>query len=239
MKRCCRMIIVVVVLGVFLVAPAIADTLLLADFTGLTVGQPVGLGGPALGQPDESENCVATIRNAPFPSTCLEVDDESPFGTGGVHFSFLAAAEVTTGPVEIAVKLWFGSLDNYYFYVREPGFAARDFTSLTFGADGSVTANDAAGFAGLVGTYEAGRAIELIVIHDLDAGTYDIWWDGALALDDRAHGVVGVGVGGVYAGIGHDFDLDGLLYLDDLFVTTGPLTANESRTWGEIKATWR
>jgi hypothetical protein len=238
MKRCSWMMIAVGVL-VVTVAPAVADTLLLADFAGMTAGQPVGLGGPTLGEPDLNENCVSTIRDAPFPTTCLEMDDEAAFGTGGVHFSFLENAEVTTGPVEIAVKLWFAESDNYYLYVREPSHAASAFNNLDFTADGTVIAGDAAGSAGTIGTYATGRAIELIIVHDLDAGTYDIWWDGALVVDDRAHGVVGAGVGGVYIGIGHDSDLDGLFYMDDLLITTGPLTPTESRTWGAVKSTWR
>jgi hypothetical protein len=238
MKRCGSLLIVLGALAIA-AAPAAAETLLSVDLTGMTAGQPVGTGGPALGEPDTYSNCVSTIRDTPFPTTCLELDDETDFGIGGAHFAFLGNAEVTSGPVEIAVKLWFGELDNYFFYVREPSFAANEFNSIEFRADGSVTAYDAAGMAGAVGTYDTGRAIELIIVHDLDAHTYDIWWDGALVMDNRAHGVVGAGVGGVYVGIGHDLDLSGIFYLDDLLVTTGPLTASESRTWGEVKANWR
>jgi hypothetical protein len=238
MKRGFSIAIAVAVLTVVGV-PAIADTLLWADFAGMTAGQPVGLGGPTLGEPDANDNCVSTIRDAPFPTTCLELDDEADFGTGGVHFSFLENTEVISGPVEIAVKLWFAEVDNYYLYVREPSHATHMFTNLDFMADGAVVASDAAGSVGIIGTYETGRAIELIIVHDLDTRTYDLWWDGTQVVDDRAHGVVGAGVGGVYIGIGHDSDLNGLFYMDDLLATTGPLTPTESRTWGAVKTTWR
>ena len=238
MKRGFSMTTAVVVLAV-IAAPTVADTLLSADFAGMTAGQPVGLGGPNLGEPDSNDNCVSTIRDTPFPTTCLEMDDETDFGSGGVHFSFLENAEVTSGPVEIAVKLWFAEVDNYSLYVREPLHAGSAFTNIVFTSDGTVMAGDAAGSAGAIGTYATGRAIELIIVHDMDTRTYDVWWDGTLVLDDRAHGVVGAGVGGVYIGIGHDSDRDGLFYMDDLLVTTGPLTPAESRTWGAVKTTWR
>jgi hypothetical protein len=197
-------------------APAGADTLLSADFSGMTAGQPVGTGGPTAGEPD----------------------DENSVSTGAVHFGFLDDAEVTTGVVEIFAKFWFTEHESFTFSVREPHFAAYSFTDISFGDDGSVSVNDAAGFAGMAGTDETGRAIEMFVIHDLDAGTYDIWRDGALVLDDRAHGIVGHGVGGLYAGINWDPDLDGVFYMDDLHGTTGPFTANESMTWGDVKTTW-
>lgn len=238
MKQCCWMLIAACVL-VWAAAPAGADTLLSVDFSGMTVGQPVGTGGPTVGEPDDIQGCATAIREAPFPTTCLEMDDENSTGSGSVHFGFLDDTEVTTGRVEISAKFWFTEYESFAFMVREPHFAAHTFTDLVFGDDGSINAHDATGFAGTVGTYETGRAIEMFIIHDLDAGTYDVWWDGELVLDDRVHGIVGHGVGGLYAGIDWDPDVDGVFYLDDLHVTTGPFTANESRTWGGVKATWR
>jgi hypothetical protein len=219
--------------------PAAADTLLSAGFSGMTAGQPVGTGGPTVGEPDNIQGCVATIRGTPFPTTCLEMDDENSVGSGAVHFGFLDDAEVTTGVVEISAKFWFTEYESFTFSVREPHFAAHSFTDVYFGEDGSVFVNDAAGPAGVVGAYQLGRAFEMFIIHDLDAGTYDIWWDGALTLNDRAHGIVGHGVGGLYAGIDWDPDVDGVFYMDDLHVTTGPFTANESMTWGAVKTIWR
>ncbi len=61
-------------------APTSADTLLSADFEGMTVDQPVGTGGPTLGEPVHNSNCVSTIRDAPFASNCLELDDETVLG---------------------------------------------------------------------------------------------------------------------------------------------------------------
>jgi hypothetical protein len=238
MKRCSWMLIVAGALAIA-AAPAVAEILLSADFTGMTAGQPVGIGGPTVGEPVSNFNCVSTIRDAPFPTTCLEMDDETAFGTGEVKFSFLGDAEVTAGQVEISVKLWFAVYEEYFFYVREQNFAAHSFNTIYFQGSGDVYVSDAAGAVGVVGHYDTGRAIELRIVHDLDAGTYDIWFDGLRVVDDRAHGIVGSGIGGVYVGINHDANLDGIFYMDDLLVATGPFAANEDRAWGGVKAAWR
>ncbi len=237
MRRIYGMIVVLCVCA--FAATAGAATLLSADFAGLTPGQPVGLGGPTVGEPVSVSNCLATIRSAPFPSNCLEFDDEADFGTGGAVFEFLEDAEVTTGTVTVSAKLWFAEFDGYYFHLREHGGAAKSFNTIYLQESGAVLATDAAGSAGVVGHYEIGRVIELHIVHDLDARTYDLWWDGVLVVNDRAHGVVDRGIGGVYTGIDHDADLDGIFSLDDLLVTTGPITANEAGSWGGVKAAWR
>ncbi|MBC8424781.1 hypothetical protein H8E07_11720 [bacterium] len=229
--------ILILVLGA--AGTASAAVLLSADFEGMTVGQPIGVGGAALGEPVDNYNCVSTIRDAPFPSTCLEMDDETDFATGGVTFEFLESAEVTEGIVQISARLWFAEMDGYYVYVREQGSAAESFNTLYFQFDGDIMASDASGSLGSIGLYEIGHAMELRIIHDLDAGTYDIWWDGSPAVEGRAHGIVGRGVGGLLCGIDHDADLDGLFYMDDLLVETGPITPNETATWSSVKSAWR
>jgi hypothetical protein len=220
-------------------APALSATLLSADFTGMTPGQPVGTGGPTVGEPVSTDNCVATIRDAPFPSTCLEIDDETTFGTGGVTFSFLDDAEVTAGFVEISAKLWFAEDNRYYFYVREHGSAASSYFTMYMQEGGNVVATDEAGSLGVVGQFTTGRAIALRLVFDQDARTYDLWWDGTQVLNDRAHGIADRGIGSVLMGIDHDSDLGGLLLADDLLVQSGPITAGEDGTWSGVKATWR
>jgi len=220
-------------------APAAAETLLSADFTGLTPGQPLGSGGPAVGEPVSISNCVATVRDAPFPSTCLEIDDETAFGTGGATFEFLDDAEVTAGGVEISAKFWFAEDNRYYFYVRENGGAASSFLTMYLQEGGAIVANDQVGSLGVVGQFTTGRVYELRLVFDQDARTYDLWWDGTRTVSDRAHGVADRGVGSVLMGIDHDSDLGGLLYVDDLLVQSGPVTAAEDGSWSGIKAAWR
>lgn len=229
----------ILILSLAVAAQVAAASVLSADLEGMTVGQPVGTGGAALGEPVDNYNCVSTIRDAPFPTICLELDDETDFGTGGVTFEFLDSVEPHDGVLEISVQLWFAEMDDYYVYVREQGGASDSFNTLYFHDDGDITANDEAGVLGNIGTFETGRAMELRITHFLELGTYDLWWDGERVVEQRAHGVSEGGIGGVLMGIDHDTDLDGLLYVDDLLVTHGPMAPNETDSWGGVKSTWR
>jgi hypothetical protein len=218
--------------------PGGAAVLLDADFEGQTVDQPVGLGGAAAGEPVDVYNCVATVRNAPFPSTCLEIDDETDFGTGYVIFGLLDDTEVVSGTVAIDLDFWFAEINGYVFGVREYDTSMFSFNTIYINVIGQVRFNDANGYTGVFGTYEPGRAIHMRIIHDLDAGTYDLWWDGEKLLDDRAHGITERGIGTVMMGTDHDLDLDGLMYIDNLKVETEVSTAHETAAWGDVKAHW-
>ncbi len=222
-----------------LAATAQAGTALDADFEGMTPDETIGTGGPALGEPIALYNCVTTVRSAPLPSTCLEFDDETDYGSGYATFEFLDDIEIMSGTVEISATLWFAEQNGYLFSVREHGHNAAQLTSITISGNGNVYVNDANGSLGDVAVYDLGRAIELRIEHDLDAGTYDLWWDGALVVDDRAHGVTEYGIGRLLIGINHDPDLDGLFYMDDLLVEASIITANSAESWGTVKATWR
>ncbi|TAH46345.1 MAG: hypothetical protein EYC71_03980 [Gammaproteobacteria bacterium] len=61
--------------------------------------------------------------------------------------------------------------------------------------NGTISANDENGPAGQIGNYSAGQILRISIEHDLDAGTYDVLLNDTLLLDDRAHGVVGEGIG--------------------------------------------
>jgi len=222
----------------FLTTSASAEVILSVDFESMTVDQPAGEGGAAVGEP-VNNYIGAMVRDAPFPSNCLEIVDDQDYIGDSVGFEFLDSVEVTEGMVEITVQLWFAELNRYTVSVREQGTASHSFNSLSFGITGDVQARDAAGVMPVFGQYEAGRAIELRIVHNLDTGLYDIWWDGAPVIVDRAHGIVDRGVGGLYFGFGHDSDLDGIMYMDDLLVEAGPATADEDHTWSRVKAIWR
>ena len=222
----------------FAALPAVAGTVLHADFDSQTVDQPIGTGGPTVGEP-VSLSCVAVVRDTPFPSNCLEFDDEQDFGTAGAIFEFLNDVEVTEGTVEISLDFWFAEMEGYYYYTRQQGSASASFNTIYFQDDGDVISNDANGSLGTIAQYETGRSINLRIEHDLDAGTYDIWWDGALIIDDRAHGIVGHGVGGVYMGFDHDTDLDGIMYVDNIHVEASSVTSDEAGTWSGVKSAWR
>lgn len=219
-------------------APAAALTVLDVDFEGEPLDQIIGLGGAAAGQPVDYYNTVPTVRDGPMGSACLEMTDITDFGAGDVRFEFLDGIEVTTGSVEISCDVWAGVQDDYKIDVREQSGSTRSFLSIYLRDTGTAYFNDAAGSI-TAADWEAGRAIHLRVVFDMDAGTYNLWWDRRLTILGRAHGITDRGVGSVGFGPDHDVDLDGLFYVDDLRVETEVPTAAESAGWGEIKSLWR
>ncbi len=219
-------------------APAAADIILDVDFEGQPLDQVIGTGGAAAGQPYDIYNCTPIVRDGPMGSYCLEIEDIADFGTGNVLFAFLDDAEIVTGTVEIVCDLWFDYLELYHFYVREQGSSGQEFLTAYFLDGGAVAFHDQSGFAGSA-TYEVGRSIRLRVLYDIDAGTYDLWWDGTRVITDRAHGIVGRGVGSIIVGTDHDEDLDGLFYIDDLRVETDVSTPTTATDWGSLKLLWK
>lgn len=214
--------------------PASAGIVLSADFEGKTVDQPIGEGGPAVGEP-VFQSSAGMVRNAPFPSNCLEFKDDRDFGTAGARFEFLEDVEITTGILTISADLWFSELNGYYYYTRENGTAAKSFNTVYFTSGGTVISNDATGSLGTIGQYTPGRSYALRIEHDLDTGLYDLWWDGNLVVSDRAHGNTGRGIGTLWFGFDHDSDLLGSVYVDNILVEATSQVTNQEASWGQVK----
>ena len=73
--------------------------------------------------------------------------------------------------------------------------------------------------------YSAGQVLVFEFIYDLDAGTYDLLLNNVRLIDDRAHGVVGRGIGSVWIGTDPATASTSALFLDDLSVTRPSLLA--------------
>jgi hypothetical protein len=109
-------------------------------------------------------------------------------------------------------------IDDYNFRVRERLSAAHIFSDLLMFEYGYVICEDDNGMSEWYDFYDAQRVYDIMFMHNLDAGTYDFWFDGQKVIDDRAHGVIGAGIGTVIAGCHNDADLDGALHIDNLYV---------------------
>jgi hypothetical protein len=219
--------------------PASASILLQADFSGHTPGATLGVGGAAAGEPVAFGNCTPVVVDAPLPGNAVAVADTADYGTGTLTFEWLAGAEITSGVVTISTTLWFDSMDRYAYYVREHGSSAKSFATIMFQADGDVYVWDAAGVVGAVAAYTAGTAHLMQLVYDMNAGTYDVLWDGALVLEDRAHGIADRGIGRVIIGFDHDADVTGIVYFDDLIVELDDASPVEESTWTRVKDGWR
>jgi hypothetical protein len=203
--------------------PALADVYLEANFNNKRVGIPIGTGGAELGEPIEvGAAIIATVEADPMPTPFLQIQDNDDYYAGSATFEFLGNVEVTTGFVEVCANLWFPEYEQFHLRIREQGGYSEVFTNLDFTSSGFVYCSDAAGNVGNIGTYETGRHFPVRIAHNLDAGFYTVYLDGAVVLSMRYHGVVGHGIGRVLFGCANDADYDGLMYVDDLFVADYP-----------------
>jgi hypothetical protein len=223
-----------IALALLVALPAIAlsdTTYLVADFDDQPLDVPIATGGAALGQPVTVDPFItATVRDAPFPTPCLEIVDQHDYAAGYARFEFLDSAEPMSGMVTIRCSLWFSSFDEgsgYLICLREQGSSACSFCDLHFTPGGQIYAYDQDSNQGIIATYELGRAIPIIISVNLDAATYDIWVDGLPVVVGNTHGVIGRGIGAVLVGCSHDPDVGDGYFLDDLVVTDEvvPVTA--------------
>ena len=171
-------------------------TLLLADFNDKTVGQPIGTGGAAVGEPAYIDFGVSAIVEQPVGANrVLALEADALPSASGAVFKLLGGTRIEEGTAVISVALAFPSLCSFNLYVRERDSSAQNFTTLVLSSDGSISAVDENGPVGQIGNYSAGQILRISIEHDLDAGTYDVLLNDAVLLDDRAHGVVGEAIG--------------------------------------------
>ena len=120
-------------------AQAVNVSLFDADFNSEPLDQPIAIGGPEFGEPDQVDSHVsAIVRAAPRPSPSLELAQLQAGQVHSARFQFLDDAEITHGDVTIRLTLWPDSLDFYIVDVREHGSAAKTFLSMTLDSVGRI-----------------------------------------------------------------------------------------------------
>ncbi|MFO7652293.1 MAG: hypothetical protein R6X25_00560 [Candidatus Krumholzibacteriia bacterium] len=221
-------------------APAAADVILQADFTYHTIGEVIGVGGAAAGEPVDLGGTDAIVALAPTISNALKLTDRWTDQAAYVQFEFINNVEVTTGQVTLQATLSFSNHNNCSFSVREQGGRASNFADLIFKSDGAVHWSDAGTPETAVDTYVTNTAYDVVFVFDLDAGTYSLTVNGEPRLTDQPIGVTsGRGIGGFYVGIDNDPDTTGMLFIDDILVTTTAQVAADPLTWTAVKGIYR
>ncbi|MBU1702044.1 MAG: T9SS type A sorting domain-containing protein [Candidatus Eisenbacteria bacterium] len=195
-----------------------------ANFNNKANNTYIGFGGPEFGEPVGITPFFDSgiVRYSPMPTPSLELEDKDPSAARSIQFEFFDDAEIDTGLLFLAAHFWFESLDNYFIYIRENGGASQTFTNISFGDDGMIQCYDVGGVAANFGPYEPGRVYPLLLAYDMDAGTYDVFFDDELIVEDEPHNITGYGIGGMYFGIGHDPDTTGVFYVDNIYAGAAP-----------------
>ncbi|HQW80426.1 MAG: hypothetical protein IPF83_14270 [Rhodanobacteraceae bacterium] len=202
--------------------------LLVADFNDRTLNVQIGSGGAVVGEPVSiSSGLQAVVRPAGvLPTPSLQLKQSATGAARFATFEFLGGEEVTTGKLSVFMVLKPATLDRFLVGIREgSGGAAKEFASLLFKSDGEIALNDVNPTVTLSSTYSAGQVLVFEFIYDLDAGTYDLLLNNVRLIDDRAHGVVGRGIGSVWIGTDPATASTSALFLDDLSVTRPSLLA--------------
>jgi hypothetical protein len=196
--------------------------LLEANFNDKPLDQQIGTGGPELGEPIEIfPGLSAIVRAAPMSTPSLELSHATSGNARYARFEFLGSEEVTHGDLAIHLRIEAAQFDMFSVNVREQGTSAQSFTSVLFTGSGDISATDANGPIGIIGSYSVNVVHQLALLFHMDDGTYDINLDGTSLLDARAHGITGRGVGSVLVGTSSSTTPGALFYVDRLRVTRG------------------
>jgi hypothetical protein len=196
------------------------QTVLNAHFDDKTVGQPIGLGGAALGEPVALSAGISTEVVVADTGRALSLAPINTAFAQRASFEFLDLQEITAGKVRILLEMRPTSVTLHQVTVREQGGAASSFLNLNLGSNGDIRAAWAGNSSGVViGTYQAADLVQFQIDFDMDLGTFSISVNGTEALSNQAHGVsTGRGIGRVNVGFGSSPPNPAPLLLDRLQV---------------------
>ena len=221
-------------------ALALAEfTLLDADFDDKTVDDPISLGGPDVGEPITVDPPVsAIVRNSPLPSPCLEIAHVLEGSAGAVVFEFMGEASVDVGKVAMSFDISFPENERFRVKVHERGGWASKFCEIYTDTSGNIRLTDAAGYYGVIGSYNLDQVYNFQFLLDTETDTYDVLMDGTPLIEDRAHGLDGVGIGRLAFKIDHTAVVGASFVIDNVFLTADVYTATETRSLSELKTSF-
>lgn len=165
--------------------------LLNADFNDKPVSVRIGTGGAAVGEPIDISNLLtADVDTGHFATSALRLEQSMTGSSKAARFEFLNSREITAGELRISYRLLTAPVtDSFLSYLREQGSSASKFGGLRFESNGNITALDDNGSIATTGSYMPGDTLLVESRYALAAGTYDVYINRVLVLDDRAHGV--------------------------------------------------
>ncbi|MBP6875456.1 MAG: hypothetical protein KBD56_05255 [Candidatus Eisenbacteria bacterium] len=226
----------------FLAPVASGETYLEATFDDKAIDQPIGVGGPAVGEPVYIDSELqAIVRSSPFGTPCLEIHNTDPAQHRWIGFEMEEA--VSTGLVVVIMDVWFyriGWGDEFWLYLYDDIWS-NNFLALVFDGTGGIWGSTKGGSVGELGSFSVGRPYPIMIVLDMDAETLSIWLDGVPALVDYPHGADAAArmqqvqwAGRVNAAPDSRMSIDQIRVISDLV----PAPA-ESMTWGRIRALYR
>ncbi len=169
-----------------------------ADFDDKAAGLPIGLGGAELNEPYSRGGSMNAVVFDPVPGVrILDMASTNTATAQTLRWQFLDNLEVRSGLLVTDFDLLLSDRDLYRISLREPSSSSQGFMNLQFHATGAISISDSTGTSFLTASYNAGQMYQYRIIHNLDAGTYDIFRDGLPLLREREHGITTRGIGGI------------------------------------------
>lgn len=205
-----------------------AQPVLEADFENQTAGMVIGMGGAIAGEPAVISGSMVTevIATGGANGNVLDMQSVNLSSTQYLAWQFLGDMEIRSGIVVIEHQLLLDSLDRYTFAVRESGSNATVFASLVLLPNGGASIFDESGNQAIGINYTTNQTYWLRFEFNMDLGTYSVFWDDALIVVDRAHGVSnGRGIGRYLTAISNPSINGGPMSIDNLLVTATEIPA--------------
>lgn len=164
------------------------NTVLLdANFNDKPLDVQIGTGGPAVGEPISLfPGLSAIVRSAPLATPSLHLSQSGTGVARSARFQFLDADEVKRGQLRTAFTIRTPTvLDSFQVRLLDPQSNIRMYGGVDFTTSGLIRTNDSLSSNVTVASYAPGQTLRFEFVHQMVAGTYDLYINGALVLDDR------------------------------------------------------
>lgn len=170
--------------------------LLNADFDDKPLNTQIGTGGASVGEPISiAPSVAAKVQGGIFSTPALAVESLSSAGSASAIFQFVNDQEIVDGELRISFRVLTAPIaDQMYVRINERDGVSFDFGGLNLAQSGNIRVDDDAG-SPIVATFTPGDELFFEFRYAMDLGTYDVYLNRVLVLDDRAHGVSAVGRG--------------------------------------------
>lgn len=197
-----------------------------ADFENKSLGDPIGEGGPELGEPISipSIGINTEVVSDLTGNQGLRVYRTPSNSAKNLRWEFLNEREETKGIVVISAEVVFAEYDNYIFSIRKNGLSGSSFNTISFTDGADVSISDANGGMLNVANYQIKTNYLIKWVFDMDMGTYDLYFNDNLIVDSRQHGVTtGRGVGSLLTGFQSISTLNASFVIDNIQVGVSAL----------------
>ncbi|MCX7554707.1 hypothetical protein OS175_12525 [Marinicella sp. S1101] len=189
------------------------------DLEDKVLGDAIGTGGPNENEPVTiSSNIYTEVVELGQDNQGLYLEKLAGSAVSS-RWEFLGGSEFLTGLVVVEVDMLLDGTGRYVFRLRENGTSGSSFFNMSFSETGNISASDANGFVGILGTYQANELFVIKLVFDMDTGRYSVFLDGLMVVEDREHGVTsGRGIGAVLAGFQSNAIDNSSMIIDNLQV---------------------